>query len=498
MRSASTAIAVWTGRRPGISDIVQAVDRVVRRADDAQRRRPLLSFPLAVVKRFGEDRAGQLAALIAYYGFFSLFPLLLAFVTLAGLVVRNTDAQDRLIDTALAQFPVIGDQLRDNIETLPGKGIGLALGVAGALWAGLAGVKAAQNAMDQVWNVPMKRQPNFVKALLRAFLMLITLGVFVVLSTFLGGIAAGVEDAPLWVRLVGIAGTALLNVAIFLVAYRVLTVEDVSWSDVWPGAILAGLVWTALQALGGFLIGYRLESANKTYGFFATVVVLMFWIYLGAQVFLMCAEINVVRVKRLWPRALDPERRTPADERALRGHAAVEERREEETVEVHFSERSTNGTDPVGIPPPPGPGQEALPPAGGSSYGAVPNGRGTASLLRTIAADLSTLVSKQIELAKQELGEMVGSRAKAAGAFAAAAVLALFVVGFLGIAGAEALDLVLPRWAAMLIVAVVFALVAGVAVLVARSWLRSGATKPDLTKESLKEDVEWAKQQLKR
>jgi len=203
---------------------------------------------------------------------------------------------------------------------------------------------------------------------------------------------------------------------------------------------------------------------------------------------------NVVRARRLWPRALDPARRTSADERALRDHAAVEERREDESVEVHFSDRDGDGASAGSVPE-----REALPPPGGSSYGAVPNGgRGTGPLLRSIAADLSTLVTKQIELAKQELGERVGSRAKAVAVFGAAAVLGLFVIGFLGMAGAEALALVMPRWVAMLIVGVVFALLAGVSVLVARSWLRSSASKPDLTTESLKEDVEWAKQQLKR
>lgn len=128
-----------------------------------------------------------------------------------------------------------------------------------------------------------------------------------------------------------------------------------------------------------------------------------------------------------------------------------------------------------------------------------PNGeRGTGPLLRSIANDLSLLVSKQIELAKQELGEMVGARAKAAGIFAAAGVLGLFLVGFLGMAAAEALDLVVPRWAAMLIVAALFGVVAVVAVLAARSSLRSAATKPELTQATLKEDVRWAKQQLKR
>ena len=143
-------------------------------------------------------------------------------------------------------------------------------------------------------------------------------------------------------------------------------------------------------------------------------------------------------------------------------------------------------------------GDDQRSPVAGDALGSSNGQQGTSSLLRSIAADISTLVSKQIELAKQEIGEMVGTRAKAVGVFGAAAVLGLFVVGFLGMAGAEALDLVLPRWAAMLITAAVFGLLAAAAILAARRSLRSSASKPELTQESLKEDVRWAKQQLKR
>jgi uncharacterized membrane protein YqjE len=200
--------------------------------------------------------------------------------------------------------------------------------------------------------------------------------------------------------------------------------------------------------------------------------------------------MNVVRARNLWPRALDPDRLMEADERALRDHARVEERREEETVDVQFGDDGGGGAPQVGVPPP----GTAPPDASASTNG----GGGTGPLLRSIAADISTLVSKQIELAKQEIGEMAATRAKAIGVFGAAAVLGLFVIGFLGMAGAEALDLVLPRWAAMLIVAAVFGVLAAVAIVAARRSLRSSASKPELTQESLKEDVQWAKQQLKR
>ena len=464
---------------------MRALSTIIERADGAQRRSPALGFPVAVIKKFGEDRAGQLAALIAYYGFFSLFPLLLVLVTLSGLVISERDAQDRLLDTALNQFPVIGDRLKENLDTLPGKRLGLGIGIVGALWAGLGGMKAAQNAMDHVWNVPMRRQPGFLVALGRASLMLVTLGMFILLASFLGGVAAGTEDAPVALRIAGVAGTVMLNFLVYWVAFRVLTVADVSWRDALPGAVFAGVAWTLLQTLGGYVIGHRMESAAATYGFFAVVIGLLTWMYLGAQVTLLAAEINVVRSRRFWPRALSPDDLTDTDRRVFRDHARVEERREEEQVSVRFDDGDAM-TDPTG---------EREPPK--SSPEGSPNGQGVPGLVRSIVADLAHLVSKQIELAKLEMAEMLGARARAAGVFAAAGVMGLFVVGFLGLAGAAALDLVLPLWASLLIVAGVFGVFVFAALMMGKRWLASGA-KPELTQQQLKEDVTWVKAQLKR
>jgi YihY family inner membrane protein len=463
---------------------MQATKVLVRRADRVQRERTALAIALATIKKFGEDRAGQLAALIAYYGFFSLFPLMLAFVTILGLVLEeDSSLRQQLVDSALAQFPIIGDQIKQNIGSLQGSGLALALGVGGALWAGLGGIKAAQNAMDQVWDVPVKRQPSFPVAILRAVIMLVTLGVFVLLAGFLGGIAAGTEDAPVALRVIGIAGTVVLNVLVFLVAFRVLTVEDVSWGDVWPGAMLAAVLWTILQLLGGYIIGHRLESATQTYGFFAVVIGLLSWLYLGAQVTLLGAELNVVRARRLWPRALDPQDMTPADRRALRELAKVEERREDQVVDVRFEGTSEGGNGHAQAPPPPV---------------EVPGRRSTVELIRTIGVDLSTLAKKEVELARQEVMEGVMARAMAAGAFVAAGVLALFVVGFFGLAAAEALDGVMRPWASRLVVAVCFLLLAGIAVLFGKQRAKRPSLTPEETKRTVKEDVAWAKRQLKR
>ena len=315
--------------------------RLLARVDRYQRAHAWLGVPVGVIKKFGEDKAGQLAALIAYYGFFSLFPLLLALVTIVGLVFEgNAGLQERVIGSALAQFPVLGDRIRQNIGQLSGSFVALAVGVGGALWAGLGGIKVAQNAMDQIWDVPVKRQPNFLRAILRAILMLATLGLFLALSTFLGGIAAGTEAASLALQLVGIAGAFVLNFLVFWVAFKVLTVADVTWGQVFFGALAASFLWSALQALGGYIIGHRLESASETYGFFAVVIGLLTWLYLGAQITLLAAEINVVRTKRLWPRSLDPEDLTEADRRTLKELAEVEERREDQQVDVRFEEKT--------------------------------------------------------------------------------------------------------------------------------------------------------------
>src|SRR5580704_314910 len=123
----------------------------LRAVDHFQQRRPRLSFPAAVIKKFGDDGAGQLAALIAYYGFASLFPLLLLLVTVLGFVLEG-DPKDQasVLHSALGQFPIIGNQLESNVHSLKGSVGALAIGVIGLLLGGLGIVGATQNAFQQV------------------------------------------------------------------------------------------------------------------------------------------------------------------------------------------------------------------------------------------------------------------------------------------------------------------------------------------------------------
>jgi YihY family inner membrane protein len=323
---------------------MQAAERLLRRVDRQHQQRAWIAFPYAVMKKFGDDQAGNLAALIAYYGFLSLFPLMLVLVTLLGMVLRNNPGlQDTIRTSALANFPVIGDEISKNVHSLRGSGLALGIGLALALWAGLGVMKVSQNAMNAVWNVPYRRRPNFLRSLLRAVLLLLVLGVITLASAAAGSIGAGSDS---W--LVGIAGIAIsivLNLVLFLLAFRILTTENVTWGDVFPGALIAALAWTALQAVGGYIVSHQLQGASDTYGTFAMVIGLLAWIYLGAQITLFAAEVNVVRKRRLWPRAIVQPPLTDADERALKSYAKQEERRPEEDVIVRIREPATSPDD---------------------------------------------------------------------------------------------------------------------------------------------------------
>jgi YihY family inner membrane protein len=306
-----------------------------------QQRYAPLAFGYGVMKKSGEDRAGELAALLAYYGFFSIFPLLLFAVTVLGIVLRdNSDLQQRILDSALAQFPIIGDQIRENIKGLGKSGIALFIGLGGALWGGLAGVKSLQNAMDHVWDIPVRNQPGTPVRLVRGLMMLAIFGVFVFVSTGLTGIGAGTENVHWAVRVSTFVGSFALNVILYLLIYKLLTVADITWNDIAPGAAFAGLIWTIIQSIGNYFVGTRLKDANALYGLFGVVIGLLSWLYLGAQITLLGAEANVVRKTNAWPRSLDQEHLTEADRRILARHAKQEERVDQEKVDVDFDRRA--------------------------------------------------------------------------------------------------------------------------------------------------------------
>lgn len=315
--------------------------KLVGRFDRYQQSRPVLAFPLAVLKKFGQDAAGNLAALIAYYAFFSFFPLLLVFVTVLGFAVAgNTALQHRVEHTIADQFPGLGQQIMPAGTTIHGSGLGLAIGLVLALWAGLGVANAAQNAFNTVWQVPLDDRPGLPRRTARSVGLLVVLGGDVLLTTAISGLSSGAGSLGAGVgrgaQFLLLVGSLLLNVVLFTIAFRVLTVRDVSTRAVLPGAVLAAVGWQILQWIGGYFIATRLQSASSTYGTFAIVIGLLTWFFVLGQLVLLATELNVVRARRLWPRSLAGPPTTDADRRAYRGYAAMQRLAPGVRIEVHF------------------------------------------------------------------------------------------------------------------------------------------------------------------
>jgi YihY family inner membrane protein len=304
--------------------------------DRYQQRRRWLGFLAAVIKKFGDDEAGNLAALIAYYGFVSLFPLLLVFVTVLGFVLQgDPSAQHTILHSTLSQFPIIGTQLESNVKSLKGSVPALVIGIVGSLLGGLGITGATQNAFSHVWHIPHTRRPSFLAWRLRGLALLIVLGVLSIVSTTVAGYITARTHGT--VEVVGGVLIALgANLSLFFIAFRALTVEEIPTEHLIPGVIVAAVLWQALQHVGGYYVEHVIRHAQSTSGLFAIVLGLIAWLFLGAQLTVFAAEINVVRARRLWPRSFASERLLDADKRALTSSAVAEERVDQENVEVNF------------------------------------------------------------------------------------------------------------------------------------------------------------------
>jgi YihY family inner membrane protein len=326
---------------------------MVSRADAYQRRHHWAGLPVAVLYKFVDDQGTYLAAQITYYGFVALFPLLLLLATILGYALHdNQHLQQQVLDSALAQFPVIGDQIVTNIRSFHGSVVGLVIGILGCVYGGLGIVQAAQTMLNKVWGVPRNSRPNPVRARLRSLLLLAFGGASVIVTTVLSALGAAADSygASLGVSVRALA-TALaiaLNVTLFIVAFRVLTARPLTIRQTRAGAIAAAVIWQALQLTGALLLGHKLKGATATYGLFALVLGLLAWIYLGAITVVICAEFNAVRAGQLWPRALlalftDNVELTPADQRAYASYAKTERRKSFENIDVSFGQPSAPG-----------------------------------------------------------------------------------------------------------------------------------------------------------
>jgi membrane protein len=305
------------------------------RVDKFQQRHESLAIPVAVFRKFTEDQSTKLAAMIAFWTFFSIFPLFLVFITLLGYFLPDS-MKDRVLNDVGTMLPLLDPS---SMHGLSGSWWALVIGLVSALWSGLSVVRTVQFAFNAVWELPYVARPKFTEQVGRSLGVLASIGLGLVLSTLISGfVSSGTNAIHLgWAgHLLGYAIAIALDVALFVAAFRILTDRQITTRDVLPGAVLAGLLFWVLQSLSSLIISNYLHKAQSTYGTFATVITLLWWFYLQSIVTLLGAQLNVVLKERLHPRAITDAPQTEADRRAYDAYAQERSYHDEEQVSADF------------------------------------------------------------------------------------------------------------------------------------------------------------------
>lgn len=335
----------------------------VARVDGFQQRHRWLGLPLAVFYKFYDDHGPYLAALLTYYGFLSLFPLLLLLVSALGAFLENNPGlQQRALNSALSEFPVLGDQLKQNVHSFHSNGLALAIGVLASLYGALNVAQAAQYSLNKIWAVPRHARLDPFRSRWRGvqFLLVLTLGLSLAVLLSSAAAEAGLFGARFSavLRSAATVFAIAINASLLLLTYRLLIHRVIPVRRLWGSAVLAACAWQGLQWAGDYFVSHVLRGASATYGLFGIVLGLIAWLYLGALVFVLAAELSAVRAHRLWPRSLltpftDRVQLSWGDRRAYTSYAMTETFKGFEDVHVDFRQRPPSGGEESdgGVPP---------------------------------------------------------------------------------------------------------------------------------------------------
>lgn len=302
-------------KQPPHEKFLQAIDAL-------QQRHTFLSLPVAIVKKYGDDECGHLAALMTYYGFLSLFPILIIATAFAQFVARdNPELKSQIISAVTSYFPAVGDTLAASMHSPARTGVAMVFGLLVALY-GLRGMTdIVQHALHIIWEVPRKQRAGYPKRIVRGIGVAFAAGFGLIVSAILTGYATS-STYPYFVK-VGIGTVGFL--VLFTVFWGVYTYGSSARkrriANI-PGALIAATGLLMLQSIGGYLVVHQLGRYTGLNAQFAIVLVIFFWIYLQAQVFLYALEYNTVRAFHLYPRGLDDSRPTQSDKKAYRLYAA--------------------------------------------------------------------------------------------------------------------------------------------------------------------------------
>lgn len=281
------------------------------------------SFVFAVIKKYGDDEAGSQAALLTYYAFLSLFPLLLVLTTLTEIIsTSHANLQATIIKGTTNYFPVLGNQLSEHVQTLHTNGLALLVGILFTVYGARGVADAFQRSVQHLWHVPKQDRDGFPKSTLKSLGIIGIVGVgFVTASVSIALLSAAGHGWELQVI------TFVVNVfiwsGIFILLLDLSLPRHVSFRETGGAALCAAIGLTLLQSLGGYLIKRELHHLDALYTYFALALGLLFWIYLQVQVLFYALEIAVVHAHKLWPRSLSGQNLTIADHRCQDSKTAL-------------------------------------------------------------------------------------------------------------------------------------------------------------------------------
>lgn len=313
--------------------------------DAFQRRHPVLGFPLAVVYKYFDDQGPYLAAALTYYAFIAIFPLMLLGTSILGLILRGEpNWQESILDSALAQFPIIGDEL-GRPEGLRGSFAGVVVGALAALYGALGLGQALQNTQHVAWSVPRNSRPNPIYARVKTLLLLLTAGLSLLAVTIVSTIASTTD---VFTEVIGDGLKTLLPVLTVLVVGTGLTYlfrfaatgQHSFWRSA-PGGYTLAVLWQLLQLGGAAYVDRVLVNTSSMTKTFGLVLGLIGFLWIGAVMAVLATEVNVVLARRLWPRALltpftDNVQLTDADREAYALYARMQRHKGFEKVVVRW------------------------------------------------------------------------------------------------------------------------------------------------------------------
>lgn len=316
--------------------MVMDISPVIRKFDRWQRRHQSIAFVYAVLKKYGDDNGGYQAALLTYYGFLSLFPLLLVVVTLLQLWFHNNPTVQIEISTSIGHFfPLLGSQLQRQIHGMRSAGAGLIVGVLFTIYGARGAADAFRFSLDNMWQIPKNKRAGFPKTILHSLAIMAAglagFGATIAVSSFTTGLSHS-----WWTKVV--ANILGFIIATFVIGYafRIATLGRIRYRYMLLGASIAAFIIQLLLSFGSIVLTHELKRLDTLYGTFAVVLGLIFWMYIMAQVIIYAAEIDTVRHFALWPRSASGQSQTKADRQAYSLYAQKDKYIEKEYIGVLF------------------------------------------------------------------------------------------------------------------------------------------------------------------